>query len=848
MSHVLPWLGKMFFYPLGNTPAISLTENLPPERKADALLIECGDPRHILYTIYSETTSATASCSPLLLLSFIDIISIARNTLLFTLLMDVDAEKRLYKIWNIFYHMMLDKHSLLLLINQCKKLVALAESMESWKQGPYSRIIIICNDYTLSELRRFWNLWLETASYDAVQTIHLKAIFRGGMQEGKRCCIRHALITSRAAGPLAPCATQTILDQFMAYWASGVTDSGSRNAQKADNVNPTFAFTSLGGGFTVHYETDPISGFHLAEIFAPCGPKSSGPLAISVSELVSAVRNQFYAWCKAFMTRTWSTSTSSASLVIRMYAGDALAFCQALRHMATDSAPVTPLMTAPWRCSVVQLDSTLYGKSAPRPAPVSFNVIETSNLIDHVGLINILIATVPLLRDSLSSALYTEALLPVRHSGILEYLCGDPSTMALLLGVIPSTYVSRYTTRPSGHEFATRGVSPSQHQERLSWKLVRNCSTIPRKGISFPPDQLAKVVLDVYTDIFDNEHTGKILDFLSLSTDLMPRRSRYHHYNRRTFPLLISLMRSRVQTDWHKVMSTFDALLHEDPNLGFGLNYHQEMSVHLYLEGVFTHDWFTGLHELHEITKSEIFRSWSRVPPVVNVVLIVPRCVVDEIQSDLSKAGTPALQCTLRTGSNQHMFGCLTASFGMINVTGRGENKSASITEDSAGLYGTSPMIVSFYVPSAGFMHLYTGTDVILCLRPTSVTISLERKLGWNLQLFSAALTDETHVQVLAQCPTPVNSSPIVALPNAGQSDQVNVEQLISVQMDKSCLRTQSLTACVDIADPIGQTALTNGATVTVEQVTLDQIRMNISKYQHLVDFPLPVDATNVKL
>ena len=43
-----------FFYPIGNTPAVSLTQNFPPEKKADVLLLGCGDIRHILFTIHTD--------------------------------------------------------------------------------------------------------------------------------------------------------------------------------------------------------------------------------------------------------------------------------------------------------------------------------------------------------------------------------------------------------------------------------------------------------------------------------------------------------------------------------------------------------------------------------------------------------------------------------------------------------------------------------------------------------------------------------------------------------------------------------------------------------------------------
>ncbi len=54
MAHPLVWPGKYFFYPIGNTPAVCLTRDLAPEESADVVLLGCGDPRHVLYTVFSE--------------------------------------------------------------------------------------------------------------------------------------------------------------------------------------------------------------------------------------------------------------------------------------------------------------------------------------------------------------------------------------------------------------------------------------------------------------------------------------------------------------------------------------------------------------------------------------------------------------------------------------------------------------------------------------------------------------------------------------------------------------------------------------------------------------------------
>lgn len=51
------------FHGLGNTPAVSLTRNVPQGVAADILLLGSGDVRHILYTAYHER--GLRQCYPL---------------------------------------------------------------------------------------------------------------------------------------------------------------------------------------------------------------------------------------------------------------------------------------------------------------------------------------------------------------------------------------------------------------------------------------------------------------------------------------------------------------------------------------------------------------------------------------------------------------------------------------------------------------------------------------------------------------------------------------------------------------------------------------------------------------
>lgn len=52
-------LPSRFFYPIGNTPAVSLVAHQPPENKtAEILLLGCGDIRNVLYTVFCNQQGA----------------------------------------------------------------------------------------------------------------------------------------------------------------------------------------------------------------------------------------------------------------------------------------------------------------------------------------------------------------------------------------------------------------------------------------------------------------------------------------------------------------------------------------------------------------------------------------------------------------------------------------------------------------------------------------------------------------------------------------------------------------------------------------------------------------------
>ncbi|KAI6115967.1 hypothetical protein F5141DRAFT_1212573 [Pisolithus sp. B1] len=821
MSHVLYWPGKTSFYPLGNTPAVCLTEDLPPERNADVLLLGCGDPRHILYTVYADASISDEPRKLDVTCCDIKAAILARNTLLFTLLADHDgSEDRQTSIWNVFYHMMLDEASLSLLIEQCRKLVPLAESMDSWRHGPYSHFIVMCNSDTLSEISQFWKLWLETSDFNAEKTRHFKEKFQDGMKKVRKPFEDCRVVMSvRSAGPVAPVALDAVAEQFKRFWATGVTDDGLRNVKPADHVNPTFASgTAFEDEFSLFCGTDPISGFHLAETVASYGPE---------------VRNETPSVVPKLCRLHASNSVPGAKL---LYAFSGTQVPPQCPSCPSEVAMHSPLFSAPWRRTVVQLDNASYSLSSPRPAPTSFDVIKASSLL---GLQNLLIAATPLLRHSPSSTLYTKTLFSIANppaEDVLEYVCSDLSTISLLLGVIPSAYVSRFTTRSNTSEIlllVVGGPSATQYWERFAWKLVgfEHDTNGPQKALSFSPNQLTGTLFEIYVRMFSDEDFGKKVAAMSLSET---------H----------ALQRKRVHCDWDTVMDDLHALILQDRTLVNGSNFYQELVTQLYLAG-FRPSWLSPLavQELRLEENPPMLKRWRAVPEVVTVVLVVPRHAIAGMQSDLSDAGTPYLQCETCANFRHNTFACISASFGKLQVSGQGENKVAVIVEDKAGIKGTSPLIVSFPILSTCLM-VVTGGTVGLGVRFTIETVPLSEKLGPRMSLFEALLTDERFVHILSRAPTTGNDTinethPLVPPTLLDETDQGHP---IHVEIDMSNLLVQSLTARVDIVNPAEQATLTSGCPITTEKLSLEKAKLRIGDYQWTVSFPLPVDITNAKL
>jgi len=203
---------------------------------------------------------------------------VARNILLFTLLVDDVEGLRSETTWNVYYHPYLDDESYRLLEKQSKKLHALSASIQSWHNRKYGGFLRICDDRSLIRIRKAWNSYC-TAHLSEEEKTNYNGRFKSAIQRAVDTKQAHTgraqVITGLRSA--APAILQSLTDLprlHRQYWDSGTTYGDRESSYQAPH--PNLMFISLAtDSSTLHYGTDPLLGFHLATAYTPLIPKSS---------------------------------------------------------------------------------------------------------------------------------------------------------------------------------------------------------------------------------------------------------------------------------------------------------------------------------------------------------------------------------------------------------------------------------------------------------------------------------------------------------------------------------------------------------------------------------------------
>ncbi|KAF2678823.1 hypothetical protein K458DRAFT_480637 [Lentithecium fluviatile CBS 122367] len=737
-----------FFYPTGNTQAACLTQNLPPDRDATILSLGCGDVRNILFTVYAgaglDGRTIDITCCDL------DAEIMARNIVAFTLIVDDKHGAHTHLLWNVYYHIFLDAESLSYVQKHAKKLLTYARSVDSWNAGPFGSRIRFCDTTTLENVAKLWKIY----AIDPDQTKEYKAMQQNLKNEWKRVQrVKNELHGNdlqqngvRAAAPLFTEAFDDTRKQHRAFWQTGSTLTDKKVLGKLNNANPMFA--CVRSALTLHYGTDPLLGFHLATSYAQLSADSPMKVTDSASEkalpkTLATALHQFGLWCEAFRK-------ASPQCTIRVVHADAIAFCHVLNHHRTHGESRSAnWYRSSWEYSLLTLESPDYAGGV---APTSFNVIDTSNLIDHLGSLNVLAAAAPLLTPEPFSTMRTEMMVP-RELSVIDsaqvLLCGDLPTIASLFGLRPVQYWTNATATWHINESRLRTIPNCETIGQLLSRHVVLWKPADTSIIKHQIPNLAMMVYNTYLEMFADENVMSKFQMLGkVSPQLLLRKiNSYELYTRASLAVILQRICKAGGVNRDLFINEVVDWILDDPNLMMGAHNFQALITHLHMFKLSALEKCKRFHPAsYRQDLRGPFSAWTTIPAVVCITLSVPRSVV-AMFGDISKGnGTPICHLMLQSSvsMNQNIYSDIQLGFGTVVTSGApfSDSYSIEVVKDDRGWDGDTPFVVSAMVSTWSLVDRGDPScRVIFALKSTPASMKrFAQKLGMFLTLHESAV------------------------------------------------------------------------------------------------------------
>ena len=749
--------------------------------------------------------------------------------------------------WEIFYHFFLDRGTLDILVAQCRTLTTASLSMETWKASKYGKFLRMCTDHSLAEIRRYWILYAENAELCGEEKEDLKQSFLKGMQSVLlKKGIKDADIGS-ATGPLIyTYMSSGIFKSIQSHkelWKTGVTSSELFSKATRNVLNPTFVYSKMGQTFNVHYGTDPVKSFFLAPSLTSLKDNGTKPGLVDVVKLCI---EQFSSWYNSFAKRLGGPSST---IVIRFFAGEALAFCHSLGYFKETNSTKSGAYTYPWGGSIITLDAEEYSENTL--TPTRFDVVDTSNLTDHCGLLNLLIVTIPLLHQIPSSVIHTDTLLAasgedMRTSSLTAKVFADIPTLSIFLGITPTSFTSHFSSSSNKHHI----LGSSGSGQPITWKWTSSIVSGPQTAdqvlkpasVSCDPQALADFLFSVYHEMFSEEKVQNLLNLSRLG------RQNFTLYQRASLVAFLQIAKTRIVTNWQETVEKFLDLVANDRTFLMGLNNFQELSCQLHLRGIFTAECLRPPSLELARTSGDRLRGWKTIPPVVTIVMKVPRRALKVLENiDLEHIGTPQLQCESSGPSFHNIHTFFRPIFGDIQVFGSSDEPQVNIVEDPSGMDGISPLIVAFYIPSIWLLTTMP-VEVGLHLHSTPFTVSFISKFGPRLTIFSTSLTDTENVHITRYSPgnpeelTSLCTQPVIS--NAGGASA----GLLKATFEKTRKSIATLVVRDNITNHKEAESLSSGASVSSRQIADCSILVSYDHYRRIFVFPYPIKGQQTKM
>lgn len=795
---------------------------------------------------------------------------LARNIVLFSLIADQSPTKitsqqhdPVKAVWNLFYHFFIPQSSLDILRKQAKVLLQASELHESWLSSPYGKFISFMDKHTLVQLRQYWVQYAMVAGPD--DEARVRSVIA---ERSKEVADRDFFQGLRGAGPMWPEATDTVAHLYRKFWQTGVAGGNFEDFTALGNsgrglVNPMFAVSSApAGAFAVHYGTEPLLGFHVAEAFGNMNRNPEASVAEKADHVVKVAKTQFRDWCSSF-----KNYLNKDCIVINLFCGEALSLCHELQWKLAfmeDRSHTPRAYVKPWSSCPLVLDGLAEPIAKHRYGP--FDAIDTSNLGDHIGLINVLSAAAPLLQQDSYAVLYTENLLVASNSidtQLQATLCSDVATFSLLLGLAPVGHFAGVNCEAAGYETVQNcGRGVRQHRMRVTWispeVLASTAITVTGTNdrgslqVNLDPTDLARCLFGLYKKMFAHEDLASSMLQMQLMKDEQ-RSTNLPRYTRNGFVALLGVALRKISTDWTKTINLLLNQIGADKSLDLGPNSLQDLYTQLYLCNLPTSSSLeTGPRQIHgldwtlrEPNQDTGFLAQVNIPAIVHVILVVPRERFDTFtMKNTHPVGTPAMHLSISQTKGPYEFDNYFHSFhsffGTIAYVHGADTFNCE--EDERGWLGNHNLIVSCAVPA---LSLLTGPR-----DGVRVSLRLDRTFDAPVAIYEAGLDDPENLYVGLDGPG-LNSSDALSMQRRLMEVSGPEKSSASPTLVKMNTKNQASSFKNHINLPQGSPAseaLANNADVTLTQnapcIALLQIG---GVYAFRLLYPFCVNASKAK-
>ena len=403
-----------YYYPYGNTPAEDFLENITDEVEPVILLLGCGDIRSCFYTLwknFSPEYNGRFSGVQFVLNDYCAAV-LARNILFLYLCFQVpdgreEIRKWIAALWDIWFCHELQPEHKHVLNDALSQLLSWSENLQVWSEStdnPLCKIVRFVSEATLHDIKKVWIMWFKEKVQ--VGTVHAMRAARKEVLEERHAALGglENAVVSAVIGYLGLLSQHisspkrhTMKQEVTSYYHSGNAYAESvlhlPLSSCPKSVNLTL-FDRANGKYTMHYASVPYNSFFHAFQFSQKELEKAG-IAMLVQPVVeddAYVKHpllansvqQFTLWLVASANVLLNASKDQPKISFTFKCSDAVTFCQQVQQHP-------------------HLHAACLGFEP------KFDLIYSSNLLDHVAPPNLVLTALPLLKEN--GLLFTCALL-----------------------------------------------------------------------------------------------------------------------------------------------------------------------------------------------------------------------------------------------------------------------------------------------------------------------------------------------------------------------------------------------------------------------------------------------------